>query len=244
MNPAEPRFASYAWRDTPQPMLAYGPADGPQLLVLQPLFAEMNRCRRLIGRTLRLLAADGVGCWMPDLPGCGESPAALASIDFRDWQDAVAAAAESVARGCGRRPLVAAFRGGALLDGIEAAAHWRLSPLAGRMVLRDLVRARLASDREEGTASTSAAIEAQAAEGEILLAGYRLAPGLSGAIAKAGLPSYAEALRTVRLEGDAAPADAYLPGPPLWRRAEPGDSPALAAAIAADISGWARAWAA
>ena len=45
-------------------------------------------------------------------------------------------------------------------------------------------------------------------------------------------------LRTVRLNSDAAEADAKLAGTPLWRRAEPGDDPELAAAMVADIAWW------
>jgi len=242
MNGAEPRFASYSWRETPQPMLAYGPLEGPQLLILQPLFAEMNRLRRLLGRTMRLLALAGVGSWMPDLPGLGESPVPLAEVDLEGWREAAGQAAAAAQRMSGRPVLVAALRGGALLDGIEAPAHWRLSPLAGAAVLRDLVRARIASDREEGITVTGAELERRAAEAGILLAGYRLSPGLGGALAAAAPPAV-RPLRTVRLEGDGAPAEAYLAGPPLWRRAEPGDAPELAEALAADLADWARAWA-
>ena len=47
-------------------------------------------------------------------------------------------------------------------------------------------------------------------------------------------------MRTVRLESDAKPADAKLPGSPLWRRAEPDNDIALAMALADDIAAWIR----
>ncbi len=40
---ASPRILTYGDGEA---MLGFGPANGPQLLVLQPLFEEMNRTRR------------------------------------------------------------------------------------------------------------------------------------------------------------------------------------------------------
>lgn len=238
MSAAELRFASYPWRDTPQPLLTCGPNTGPQILVLQPLFGEMNRMRRLLGAIIGLLGGEGLGCWMPDLPGLGESMTALSTADFAGWREAAASAAAFVAAESGRPPLSAAFRAGCLLDDSGTAAQWRLSPLSGRRALRGLIRTRIASDKEEGHISTSADIDTYAAQDGIELAGYRLSAGLYRGLAGAVPANGAD--RTVRLEGDAEKADAHLPGSPLWRRAEPGHSPELAAAIAADIASWAR----
>jgi hypothetical protein len=47
-------------------------------------------------------------------------------------------------------------------------------------------------------------------------------------------------LRTVRLKTDAAHADAQIEGTAAWRRSEPGDDPALQAAINADVINWVR----
>ena len=44
--------------------------------------------------------------------------------------------------------------------------------------------------------------------------------------------------RVVRLASDPAPADRHVDAAPLWRRSEPGDDPALAATLAADIADW------
>jgi hypothetical protein len=198
----------------------------------------MNRTRRLLGAVIGLLGSDGIGCWMPDLPGLGESMTALPAVDFAAWREAAASAAAFVTAESGRPPLGAAFRAGCLLDDTGTAAQWRLSPLSGRRALRGLIRARIASDKEEGHVSTSADIDSYAAQGGIELAGYRLSAGLYRGLAAAVATDGAD--RTVRLEGDAEKADAHLPGSPLWRRAEPGHSPELAAAIAADIASWAR----
>jgi hypothetical protein len=48
-------------------------------------------------------------------------------------------------------------------------------------------------------------------------------------------------VRTVRLSTDRAEADLKLEGPPLWRRAEPQNSPELAAAMAFRYLEWVRA---
>ena len=57
---------------------------------------------------------------------------------------------------------------------------------------------------------------------------------------EAATPALVAPLRTVRLESDAAEADAKVAGSPLWRRAEPGEDAALAAALAADLAAWTK----
>ncbi|MCI1143823.1 hypothetical protein MOP88_18565 [Sphingomonas sp. WKB10] len=42
----------------------------------------------------------------------------------------------------------------------------------------------------------------------------------------------------MRLSSDPAPADRHVDAAPLWRRAEPGDNPALAELLADDIAAW------
>jgi hypothetical protein len=54
-------------------------------------------------------------------------------------------------------------------------------------------------------------------------------------------PAKGKDVRTARLSTDRADADLKLEGPPLWRRAEPQNSPELAEAMALDISHWLRA---
>ena len=58
-----------------------GAADAPPILFVPPLFEEMNRTRALIAAIMRALAARGYGCWLPDLPGTGESLRALGEVD-------------------------------------------------------------------------------------------------------------------------------------------------------------------
>ncbi|HEX8261624.1 MAG TPA: hypothetical protein VF547_01995 [Allosphingosinicella sp.] len=186
---------------------------GPALLFLPPLFEEMNRTRALLAAAMRALAADGFACWLPDLPGTGESGRSLEEVSWQDWSDAAAAALEASGAAAS-----VSLRGGALLD--EAApARWRFAPATGASLARDLARAGLMTEGGGGYAP-SAALLAALAEAE---------------------PATGGTLRTLRLATDRAEADLKLEGPPLWRRAEPQNSYELATAIASDISQWARA---
>jgi hypothetical protein len=186
--------------------------EGPALLFLPPLFEEMNRTRALLAATMRALAAQGLGCWLPDLPGTGESGRALEDVSWQDWRDAAAAAFETAGAAA-----TVSLRGGALLD--EAApARWRFAPATGASLARDLARAGLMTEGGGGYAPAKGLLEA--------LASAEPAPGAQ--------------VRTVRLATDRAEAELKLDGPPLWRRAEPQTSPELASAMALDISKWAR----
>jgi pimeloyl-ACP methyl ester carboxylesterase len=185
---------------------------GPALLFLPPLLEEMNRTRALLAAVMRRLAADGFGCWLPDLPGTGESERPLEEIAWDDWR----AAAQSALAASGAVAAVG-LRGGALLDE-PAALRWRMAPASGASLARDLSRAGLMTEGGGG---------------------YSPSAGLVAALASAE-PAAGATARTVRLATDRADADLKLDGPPLWRRAEPQTSPELASAMASDISTWVR----
>jgi hypothetical protein len=198
-------------------VLSCGPQNGPQILVLQPLFDEANRCRRTISLMMRALASRGIGTTLPDLPGLGESLVPLAETRWEDWSAAVSAWAEEI------RPVaIAAFRGGALLDSVPGlTAHWRFAPETGARIVRDLERTRLTST---------------AADKDVL-GGHKLAPAFISTLRTADLAPH-DRVRTVRPDSDAADADLHVPGTPLWRRAEPGEDAALAESLADDLAQW------
>lgn len=212
----DPRVHSYGDGDF---ILRYGPHDGVQLLVLQPLFEEMNRCRAFISTICRALADNGIGCWLPDLPGTGESLRALETIGWGDWLDAVLVTAELIKAETGIVPATIAFRGGALLDG-AAQTRWRLSPTSGRSLLSDLRRSAL-----------------MRGEGRMAPAGYRLSDELTRELEHADVT--AGPVRTVRLATDDRPADLRIDGSPLWRRPEPTSDADLARSLESDIQAWA-----
>lgn len=208
------RYDRYTVAGRTEWLMRVGPPDGRPLLVLAPLFEEMNRTRALLAGVMRALAREGFACVLPDLPGTGESERDLWECRWSDWTEAVHAAAAPL----GPDLLVIAVRGGALLDGVPARAHWRLAPAEGASLARDLARSGLVG-----------------AGG-----GYHPAPELLESLGEA-VPGEPARVRAVRLVSDPRPADAKLEGPALWRRSEPASSPELMAAIASDISIWARA---
>jgi hypothetical protein len=205
----------YIWRSGSELWIRYNINSPIQILIIQPFFEESNRCRHLLTSVMRGLATNGIGSVLPDLPGSGESSTDISSVTFGDWQDAVKAAAEKV-----KPTVVAAFRGGALLDAaISAKGHWRFVPETGVRIVRDLRRTKLT--------------------GNALYAGHAISDDFLGAL-ETVLPSPLAPLRTVRLENDAGEADARVTGSPLWRRAEPGDDPELAFALVSDLTDWVK----
>lgn len=210
-------FARFKSQDRDEWLMRAGRPHARAILFVPPLFEEMNRTRALIAAVMRRLARQGHSCWLVDLGGTGESEAALGGIGWGDWRHDVTSAAAYIAEQAGR-PLVASLRGGALIDdGASARGWWRLTPIDGAAVARDMARSGLA--------------------GGVAWAGYAPAPGLKAGL-EAAKPAPVRPLRTVRLASDPAAADARLEGPALWRRSEPGNSAALAEAIAEDIKRW------
>jgi alpha-beta hydrolase superfamily lysophospholipase len=203
-------------------LMRVGAGDAPAILFVPPLFEEMNRTRALLAATMRRLAAQGFGCWLPDLSGTGESERELGEVAWIDWRHDVAAAAAHVTGKAGK-PLIASLRGGVLLDdGAQVRGWWRFAPVDGLALQRDMVRAGLAGVEWAGYGP-----------------GDALKAGLAGATVAEVAP-----LRTVRLATDAQAADLKVDGPALWRRSEPGISDVLADALAADLAEWSRACAA
>jgi len=217
MSARAPRILHYGDGEA---MLAFGPMNGPQLLVLQPLFEEMNRTRALIAAVCRGLAERDIGCWLFDLPGTGESPQPLDRLTWQDWRAAVSAAI--AATGVAIHGSLA-FRGGALLDDAVAGRRWRLAPTSGRSLLSDLRRSALASGSDPATP-----------------AGYRLPIDLAGPMADSDVVA-GDGIRTVRLVSDDRPADVRVEGIPVWRRPEPQRDDALARLLIDDIAAWTSA---
>lgn len=191
-------------------MMRIGDPAAPFILFLPPLFEEMNRTRAFLVSTMRRVAEAGYCCRLPDLPGTGESEQALDDVNWKDWLDAARAAAEGASA-------VVSVRGGCLLDADLSSHRWRLAPVEGASLVRDLERAGLVS---EGGG-----------------AGYAPSDALLDALRAA---SPAGEARTVRLASDRGEADLKIEGPPLWRRSEPQNSSELSGAIASDIVQWAR----
>lgn len=195
-------------------LLAIGDtAASSTVLLIPPLLEEMNRTRALMVAVMRALADRGHLCLLPDLPGTGESGRDLSDISWAEWQAALA----GIVAGLRAPPTILAIRGGALLDDMPAAARYRLAPVDGGSLLRDLERAAL----------TGAG------------GGYHLSDAMTSSL-RAAILATPTPLRIARLASDPKPADVHLDGPALWRRSEPGNAPTLAAAVAADTDQWIR----
>lgn len=204
----------YRWTGGQEAAWQIGPENGPSVLVVEPLFEERNRMRRLIAQMARLLAQRGIRAIVPDLPGCGESLTDISDVSFADLSDAVASALTMF-----DPATVAAFRGGALL--VPAKTNipcWQFAPETGARVARDLRRT-------------------ESAGGTGLFAGHPLTEQFLTSLSHAELQPAAK-MRIVRLESDAAAADVKFAGPSLWRWAEPGQDTMLATALAADLADW------
>jgi hypothetical protein len=185
-----------------------------QVIVFEPLFEEANRTRRLLAEIGRGLDIQRIGLTIASLSGMGESLTPISQVTFAQWRDEATAAIAQV-----QPTIIASLRGGALIDDIGAAkGWWRFAPETGARIVRDLKRTQLAG--ETG-----------------LYAGHALSDDFLGEL-EAAQPVGVSPLRTVRLESDAAAADAKLPGSPLWRRAEPGEDAVLAAAMTSDLAAW------
>ncbi|NJS14656.1 MAG: hypothetical protein HC788_08705 [Sphingopyxis sp.] len=211
--------------------LRLGPADAAaRVLFIPPLFEEANRTRRTIVMAMRALSARGIASLLPDLPGQNDSLVATADVDLSHWRCAL------TNQGIGEAsPLfVASIRSGALMDdAVAAAGYWRLVPVAGANLLRTLLRARVASDRERGIETSVDQLIAEAASAPLRLAGNLLSPTMISQL-HAAEPTPLTPLRSVTLGNGAD----QIAGSPLWLRAEPGEDFAMAEAMAKDISAW------
>ncbi len=209
-------------------MLRFGSDTGPVVVMLPALFEEHNRTRAFTVAICRALAEQNVATLLPDLPGQGESVMPTQDATLDHWRDAVLALVQAQ---CAIRPvMIAAMRGGAMIDDVlGVSGHWRLSPITGQVVIRDLTRGALV---QSGTTAAPAGDLVEAA-------GNLINRNLFDALqADVMLHEVAAPLRTIRLESDPAPADLKLPGAPLWRRAEPGNDLSLAMALAQDLAAW------
>ena len=213
-------YGRYQHDGRPEWLIRVGAADAKPILFLPPLFEETNRTRAFMVDLMRRLARRGFGCWLPDLPGTGESERRLPETRWADWREAAASAGGEAARAADGQPLVVSIRGGCLLDdAVTATCRWRFAPVTGESLARDLTRAGLVSGTD--------------------YAGYRPDQELMESLSTA-IPVPTGGVRTVRLASDREEADLKVDGPALWRRSEPGSAPELALAIANDLEAWAE----
>lgn len=211
----------YDWRGITEWMLVHGRNNQRHIIIIPPLFEESNFLRGFIVDIARTLAAKGIGSWLPDLPGTGESLRPLKETGWEDMRGAIAAAGDAVTAKVGSLPHIVSFRGGALLgDAVNGRSWWSYAPASGASILRHLRRAQIISDGENDIQTS--------VSDDYFYAGYEIAPALHDALEGAVELPVNGPRRT-------PPAPA---GTPLWHRAEPARDPGLSAMLADDIASW------
>lgn len=231
---AAPAFSSYNFDGRDELCLMAGADHEVRVLLIPPLFDEMNRMRHMLVDVMMLLDDRGIGSLLPDLPGSNESLFPQDQASLTVWKDALTACAGAL----GHPARIASFRGGCLVDSFaQAGQRWRLTPAKGSSLLRTMMRTRIASDKEMGLTTSMAELTEAATSQPILLAGNRIGPAMFAELQEAK-PAETGDFRVARLETDSQPADARLAGSALWLRAEPDADSVLSRAIADDLASW------
>lgn len=222
---ALPQHRSYITVGGAENSLCFVPSGAKRrILIVPPLFDEMNRMRRTLLQTMRIMSASGIASCLPDLPGLGESTAALSAQSIAGWRSALKSAAQMW-----DATHIFSVRGGCLLEDDCAVPIMRLVPVKGASLVKTLVRAQIASNKESGVPSTADGLAQQALSGTVMLAGNiftaQLWADLDGAV-----PAERPGISEMNL--------ADIQGTALWLRAEPGYDAAMAAALAKVLDDW------
>ena len=234
----------YDWVGGREAMMRFGPDTGPVVVAALPLFEEANRTRTFMVTILRELARLGVASVLPDFPGTGESLTPTEEMTKLGLQEAYEGVVDHLSRE--RRPCLGmGIRSGTLLDSLGLLfGRWHFAPQNGADLLRELTRIKQMEIGANKPLSElwffDGSLPEDAPDPPVEIAGNLISPalliGLTTPFDEPGIPR-----RVVRLQSDPQPADRHVPGAPLWRRAEPGNDPALAAGLADDIAAWVRA---
>ena len=228
----------YDWAGGREAMLRFGPDHGPVVVAAMPLLEEWNRTRAFVVTLLRALADRGLASVLPDLPGHGESQTASGQLTVLRLAEALESLTDQL-HAEGRPTIGLGVRSGTLLDYCSLhVGRWHLAPVTGQEVLANLHKVWLAGGQGKGESSLHTMMYGDDA---VVIAGHLLSADFLGSLTCAEpfdeppIPR-----RVVRLASDPRPADRHVEGPPLWRRAEPGNDSVLAATLANDIAAWTR----
>lgn len=192
-----------------------------RLLFIPPLFDEHNKLRHQLVEVMQRLDASGVDCFLPDLPGCNESTACLTNHTLDSWRTAVQAAVEHF-----RISHVLAVRGGGLL--VPAGLPgWLYGPVAGKQLLRSMLRARTIASREAGNEENIETLTDMAHTDGITLAGWPIGAQMFVQLEEANKPAPDQFALIEQSE---------LGGGALWLRAEPDFDTDQADALAAILA--------
>ncbi len=202
-------------------VLAFDQNRDKRLLIAPALFDEANRMRRFTVEVMRRLNGAGIDCFLPDLPGCNESLRDLSELTSVDWSDAMQAAAAHFGA-----THVLAIRGGGLIQP-SYLPGWHYGPVKGATILRQMLRARILSSREDGREENQEQLLEAGSDAGLELCGFQLSAGMLRDLQTLA-PAASSRLVTVNQE--------MIGGGPLWLRAEPDEDRAQADALAAVVS--------
>lgn len=222
------RHLTYCCGDHNEQLLAFGPEDADRrILIIPPLFNEMNRVRHTLVDAMRKLAGEGVASALLDLPGCNESSATLEDQSLGSWHNALATAGDTFGA-----THFFAIRGGCLIHGSRVLPTMHLAPAKGVSLLKILIRTRIGGDKEVGISTTAESLTEAARSGPVELAGNLIGPQLWADL-EGALPTGSHNVFEVKLDA--------MSGTPLWLRAEPQHDAAMAEGLAATLAQWSAA---
>jgi hypothetical protein len=202
-------------------LLAFDRDRPVRLLICPAWFDEANKLRRFTVELMRRLDAAGIDSFLPDLPGCNESPSPLQNQTLTVWGSAMTAAAEALGA-----THVLAIRAGALIAP-PGLPGWHYAAQSGPKLLRGMIRARTIAAREAGVSESSDGLLATGREKGLILGGWPIGAAMFREL------ETAEPALSAQQTSIAAPE---LGGPGLWLRAEPDDDAGQADRLAALIA--------
>lgn len=182
-----------------QRLLVHHPAQGSPrggVVHVQPYAEEMNKSRRMATLQAQTLASKGWTVAMPDLAGCGDSSGEFAEATWDAWIDDVLLAVQWLRARTPGPVWLWGLRMGALLAAAAARRDPTLRrlllwqpPAAGRTLLQQFLRLRMASSLEQGTHRGAVeAVRSELASGRTVeIAGYELSPVLAQGLEAATL---------------------------------------------------------
>ncbi len=203
------------------------PTADVSIMIIPPLFDEMNRMRRVLVSAARLLGRRGIFAIIPDLPGTNESLSPLSEQTLSHWRSAIIEAARGL-----RVTHVVSIRSGALIDdGLIGLPHWRLAPQKGSSVIKTMIRTCIASDKENGINSNTDALMELGRTNGLELGGNSLGAQMIVDLENA-VPNESGKITVAQL------GENGLIGSALWLRAEPQDDPKMAESLAENWDIW------
>ena len=196
------------------------------ILIIPPLFAEMNKLRRNMMAMARQLSAHNIQCSIADLPGTNESLSLLKNQDFTSWKAALESCADIL-----DISHVIAFRGGALIDDIASAKpHLRINPVKGANIIKTMMRSKIIAQKEAGIEISFTELSNAAKKHGTELAGYHISAQMFADLQNSE-PLPLTNVQEVRI-GD------EIEGEALWMRSEPGYDAHMAQSMADYIFAW------